>query len=435
MNASFNNIKIGRGCPNCAGKAMCGIEECHEFAISKGWECLSDTYITNKTHLKWRCSENHEWNASFNSIKNGTGCPNCSGNAMGSIEECKAFAESKGWTCLSTKYIGSKSHLKWQCSDGHEWNACFNNIKKESGCPECRKLTFGSIEECKAFAISNGWTCLSTKYIGSKSHLKWRCSKNHEWDACFNNIKNGGTGCPECNILSQMCGIEECHEFAISKGWTCLSTKYIGSKSHLKWRCSDGHEWNACFNNVKSSGNGCPYCAGNAKGSIEECKAFAESKGWECLSDVYINCEKHLKWRCSKKHEWDACFHNIKNIGSGCPNCLYKSEAMTRDIIEEEMGYEFPKKYPAFLEGLELDGYCPELNMAFEYNGIQHYEYVPHYHRNGESEFLAQRDRDIKKYKICKDLKINLIIIPHQYTYQKPNELKVFIIDELLKVS
>ena len=73
--------------------------------------------------------------------------------------------------------------------------------------------------------------------------------------------------------------------------------------------------------------------------------------------------------------------------------------------------------------------------MAFEYNGIQHYEYVPHFHRNGESDFIAQRERDIKKYKICRDQGINLIIIPHQYTYQKPNELKVFIIDELLAVA
>ena len=182
-------------------------------------------------------------------------------------------------------------------------------------------------------------------------------------------------------------------------------------------------------------GRGCPECAGKAKGSIEKCKAFAISKGWECLSTEYIGAHSQLKWRCSKNHEWDACFNSIKNNNTGCPNCLYKSEAVSRDIIEEEMGYKFPKDRPEFLEGLELDGYCPELNMAFEYNGIQHYEYVPHYHRNGESEFLAQRDRDIKKYKICKDLKINLIIIPHQYTYQKPNELKVFITDELLKVS
>ena len=67
----------------------------------------------------------------------------------------------------------------------------------------------------------------------------------------------------------------------------------------------------------------------------------------------------HLKWRCSKNHDWNACFNDIKNNNTGCPNCLYKSEAMTRDIFEEEMGYKFPKDRPAFLEGLELDDYCP----------------------------------------------------------------------------
>ena len=232
-----------------------------------------------------------------------------------------------------------------------------------------------------------------------------------------------------------MGSIEKCKAFAISKGWECVSTEYINALSHLKWRCSKKHEWDACFHNIKNNNSGCPECAGNAMGSIEKCKAFAISKGWECLSDTYENNKTNLKWRCSKKHEWNASFHSIKNNNTGCPNCLYKSEAMSRDIFEEEMGYEFPKDRPEFLEGLELDGYCPELNMAFEYNGIQHYEYTQHFHHNGESEFLAQCERDIKKYKICKDLKINLIIIPHQYTYQKPNELKVFIIDELLKVS
>ena len=242
-------------------------------------------------------------------------------------------------------------------------------------------------------------------------------------------------GCPKCFRLSQKGSIEECKEFAISKGWGCLSNKYVNCETQLKWRCKKEHEWMANFHNIKNMGTGCPKCAGKAKGSIEECKKFAISKGWECLSDTYENNRTNLKWRCSEKHEWDACFSSIKSGGSGCPKCLYKSEAMSRDIFEEEMCYEFPKIRPEFLEGLELDGYCPELNMAFEYNGIQHYEYVPHFHRNGESEFLAQRDRDIKKYKICKDMKINLIIIPHQYTYQKPNELKVFIIDELLAVA
>ena len=76
--------------------------------------------------------------------------------------------------------------------------------------------------------------------------------------------------------------IQHAHDFAEPKGWECLSTEYNGAHSQLEWRCSEcKHEWDACFNNIKSGGTGCPKCAGKAKGSIEECKAFAISKGWE----------------------------------------------------------------------------------------------------------------------------------------------------------
>ena len=73
--------------------------------------------------------------------------------------------------------------------------------------------------------------------------------------------------------------------------------------------------------------------------------------------------------------------------------------------------------------------------MAFEYNGIQHYEYVPHFHRNGESDFLDQRERDIKKYKICREHGIELILIPNQFDHTNPDALKLFIIDALLTVA
>ena len=88
-------------------------------------------------------------------------------------------------------------------------------------------------------------------------------------------------------------------------------------------------------------------------------------------------------------------------------------------------------KRPQFLNGLELDGWCSKLNIAFEYNGIQHYEYFPHFHRNGESDFKAQQARDRQKYKICHERGIALIIIPHQYTYQNKDELEDFIFNEV----
>ena len=45
-----------------------------------------------------------------------------------------------------------------------------------------------------------------------------------------------------------------------------------------------------------------------------------------------------------------------------------------------------------------------------------------------------QKKRDIRKYKICSDLGINLIIIPYQYSYLNPTDLEEFIYAELNKI-
>ena len=45
-------------------------------------ECLSKKFINNKSILLWRCSKEHEWNATFNNIKNNTWCPCCATNNL-----------------------------------------------------------------------------------------------------------------------------------------------------------------------------------------------------------------------------------------------------------------------------------------------------------------------------------------------------------------
>ena len=61
---------------------------------------------------------------------------------------------------------------------------------------------------------------------------------------------------------------------------------------------------------------------------------------------------------------------------------------------------------------LELDGYNADLRIAFEYNGVQHYDYPNHVHKN-EGEFIAQKRRDLFKHKQCDANGVYLITIPH----------------------
>ena len=87
-----------------------------------------------------------------------------------------------------------------------------------------------------------------------------------------------------------------------------------------------------------------------------------------------IQITRHLE--CGNLYP--VSFSNFKYQNSRCSYCSSgRTEKLCREIFERVFNRKFPKQRPAFLEGLELDGYCEELRMAFEYNGIQHYEMNP----------------------------------------------------------
>ena len=81
-------------------------------------------------------------------------------------------------------------------------------------------------------------------------------------------------------------------------------------------------------------------------------------------------------------------------------------------------GYTFVKQKHGWIRNpktnypLELDGYCEELMIAIEYNGIQHYVWPNFYHSKVE-DFFSQRDRDLIKEDICRERNVCLIRIPY----------------------
>lgn len=100
-------------------------------------------------------------------------------------------------------------------------------------------------------------------------------------------------------------------------------------------------------------------------------------------------------------------------------------ELFCKKSIESKFpGYVFEKVRlgnfinPETGRALELDLYCRELNMALEYNGRQHYEYVEFFHSQME-EFEKQKVRDLIKEGYCDIFGINLIEIPNLQTYEE----------------
>ena len=55
--------------------------------------------------------------------------------------------------------------------------------------------------------------------------------------------------------------IEEMHRIAGERNGKCLSSKYVNSKTKLKWMCSEGHEWEARPDKIKYNESWCRICS------------------------------------------------------------------------------------------------------------------------------------------------------------------------------
>ena len=101
-----------------------------------------------------------------------------------------------------------------------------------------------------------------------------------------------------------------------------------------------------------------------------------------------------------------------------------RGESLCRKVLEITYKKPFPTARPSFLVNpetgfnLELDGYNEELNLAFEYNGVQHYIYPNRFHKT-EEDFIGQVRRDQYKKDACKLAGIYLLTIPYNIPYSK----------------
>lgn len=277
-----------------------------------------------------------------------------------------------------------------------------------------------TIAEMTDIAHKRGGTCLSTEYVNSDTKLKWQCKNGHIWEAIPYSVKSG-TWCMICSGKARKT-IEEMRDIAKNRGGKCLSDDYLGYKKKLKWKCSLGHEWEATPGSIYGLKTWCPYCAGNTTKTLKDMQELAIKRGGKCLSEEYINVDTKYLWMCSLGHEWEATFNKISH-GQWCPTCSKSgiSEEVARTAFEQMTGEKFPKKRPAWLRNsrgyqMEFDGYNEKLRIAFEYQGIQHFDVNTRYMKN-KAKLLERIEDDKLKMSLAKEHKVNLFIIDYRMFY------------------
>jgi hypothetical protein len=155
---------------------------------------------------------------------------------------------------------------------------------------------------------------------------------------------------------------------------------------------------------IKRNGN--VYCS-------KECVSIGRTKS---ILATCIQCGNQFKkqYHRVKTRPNHFCSHTC----SATYNNQHKTHGIRRSKLEEYLETDLTKLYPDLdihfnrkdAIGSELDIYIPSLNIAFELNGIFHYEPI-----FGVDKLKKISKNDLNKSKACIDAKIDLCIIDTSY--------------------
>ena len=146
------------------------------------------------------------------------------------------------------------------------------------------------------------------------------------------------------------------HSPELEKEWDFYKNKKTpsevsyGSGTKYWWICKNGHEW-LQSPNVRTRGNGCPYCSGQyvIKGETDLETTHPEVLNyWDyeknSIKPSEVKSGSHTKawWKCKNNHTWQAPIYRITIEKRGCPYCT------NQKVLE---GYnDLASKYPKLLE-------------------------------------------------------------------------------------
>jgi len=208
---------------------------------NKSFELLSDTYKNNIKKLKWKCLKDNckeEFEADWNSIFDGGGCPYCHGLQVGlSNNLANIFPDiANQWhptkngnlTPYDVTYSSNK-YVWWQCDKGHEWYISINTRVKNN-CPYCsgfyptkeNNLLINNPELCEEWDYNKNNKRPEDYTPRSSQYAMWKCKEcGHEWRAKISD-RNGKikSGCPECKKSK---GEKKISNDLISKGFIKIS--------------------------------------------------------------------------------------------------------------------------------------------------------------------------------------------------------------------
>ncbi len=171
-------------------------------------------------------------------------------------------------------------------------------------------------EDYHALAASRGFVWLGPHVHSVAKPTRWRCAQGHEWEAPYGNL----SGCLACWHEKMGDSIrhtpEDYHSLAKTRGYVWLGPEVKSITVKTYWRCPSGHTWHSSYESV-SRGRQCSKCI---RRGPQDYHGLAQRRGFLWVGEIVADTKTPTEWQCSNGHRWKASYNNILK-GSGCPHC------------------------------------------------------------------------------------------------------------------
>ena len=346
----------GNSCPYCSGRyAVKGENDLQTVnpTLAKEWNHdknngLTPTDVLPNSGKKvwWKCSKEHEWQATISGRNRGHGCPYCAGqkvisgyNDLQTLNPTLAkewhYEKNNGLTPEDVMPNSGKK-VWWKCSKGHEWQAKIYHRNTVSDCPICHSERNTSLPE---YAIVYYLRKYGVEVIHSYKEQGYELDVYIptkkiaiEYDGYFWH-KNKIQEDLEKNRKCEKDGVKL---YRIREGLTSLndsSIDYIIQKNQKDLP----QILEAVLGEI--TGTNIDIDLKRDSIDIENLREYTEKDNSLLFSNPEIanewnyekngnlkpeyfaaNSGKKVWWKCSKGHEWQATM-NSRNQGHGCPYC------------------------------------------------------------------------------------------------------------------
>lgn len=259
------------------------------------------------------------------------------------------------------------------------------------------------------------------EYANAKTKVCIICPEHGEfWQKPYLHLH--GNKCPKC------CGFNRTTKEFIEKAkevhgdkYDYSKTEYNGSHSKITIICPEHGEFQQIAKEHLKYG--CKKCADKLVGDrvrlntdefIKRAKNIHGNK-YDYSKVEYINCDKPVCIICPEHGEfWQTPHTHLSIKIHGCPFCANERNINEEKLYNKLISY-YQNKHKIVRQKkfhwlknkkrLSLDFYIEDLDVAIEYQGLQHYTDIQFFDNN----FEYQHNNDLIKIKLCKENGVKLL--------------------------